>query len=146
MNQFLRFGLNTGIGTHFTEGINGLAKEVNCSLLEKVRWLLSNVRLDKSFWAEAIVYASHLINGTTVIGGKTSLEIWPGKATQDHDLLRKFGSPTYFSAKDGKVNPRAKRFVFFGVKRNMKDYRLWDPENKKIVLSRHVTFDMRLQC
>ena len=28
MNQFLRFGQNIGIGTHFTEGINGLAKEV----------------------------------------------------------------------------------------------------------------------
>ena len=33
------------------------------SLLEKVRRLLSNAQLDKSFWAEAIVYASHLING-----------------------------------------------------------------------------------
>ena len=39
------------------------------------------------------------------------------------------------------MNPRAKKFVFFGVKRNMKGYRLWDPENKKIVLSWHVTFD-----
>ena len=39
------------------------------------------------------------------------------------------------------VNLRAKKFVFLGVKRNMKGYRLWDPENKKIVLSRHVTFD-----
>ena len=38
MNQFLRFGQNTGIGTHFTEGIYGLAKEINCSLLEKVWW------------------------------------------------------------------------------------------------------------
>ena len=42
MNQFLRFGPNTGIGTHFIKGIQGLAKEVNCSLLEKVRWLLPN--------------------------------------------------------------------------------------------------------
>ena len=39
------------------------------------------------------------------------------------------------------VNPRAKNFVFLGVKRNMKGYRLWDPGNKKIVLSQHVTFD-----
>ena len=39
------------------------------------------------------------------------------------------------------VNPRAKKFVFLDVKRNMKGYRLWDPENKKIMLSRHVTFD-----
>ena len=60
-NQFLRFGQNTGIATHFITGINGLAKEVNRSLLEKVRWLLSNARLDKLFWAEAIVNASHLI-------------------------------------------------------------------------------------
>ena len=36
------------------------------------------------------------------------------------------------------MNPRAKKFVFLGVKRN--GYRLWDPENKKIVVSRHVTF------
>ena len=42
MNQFLRFGQNTAIGTHFTEDIHGLAKEINCSLLEKVRCLLSN--------------------------------------------------------------------------------------------------------
>ena len=114
MNQFLRFSQNTGIGTHFTDGIHGLAKEINHSLLEKTRCLLSNAQLDKSFWAEAIVYASHLINGlsSTVIGGKTPLKIWSEKATQDHSLLQKFGSPTYFSAKDGIVNPRAKKFVF----------------------------------
>ena len=89
------------------------------------------------------MYASHLINGlsSTAIGGKISLKVCSGKAAQDHDLLRVFGSPAYFSVKDGKVNPRAKKFVFLGVKRNMKGYRLWDPENKKIVLSRHFTFD-----
>ena len=63
-NQFLRFGQNTGISTHFIDGIHGLAKEINRSLLEKVRCLLFNAQLDKSFWAEAIVYASHLINGS----------------------------------------------------------------------------------
>ena len=39
------------------------------------------------------------------------------------------------------MNPRAKKFVSLGVKRNMKGYRLWDPENKKIVLSQRVMFD-----
>ena len=43
--------------------------------------------------------------------------------------------------KDGKVNPRTKKFVFLSVKKNMKEYRLWDPENKKIVMSQHITFD-----
>ena len=87
---------------------------------------MSNARLDKSFWTEAIVYASHLINGlsSTAIGGKTPLEVWPRKAAHDHDLLRVFESPAYFSAKNGKVNLRAKKFVFLGVKRNMKGNKL----------------------
>ena len=68
--------------------------------------MLSNARLDKSFWTEAIVYAYHLINGlsSTTIGGKTPLDIWSGGAAQDYDLLWVFESPAYFSVKDGKVN------------------------------------------
>ena len=58
------------------------------------------------------MYASHLINGSTAIGGKISLEVWSGKATQDHGLLREFESLAYFSVKDGIVNLRAKKFVF----------------------------------
>ena len=87
-----------------------------------------------------IVYASYLINAlsSTAIGGKISLDIWSGGAAQDYDLLRVFESPSYFSTKDGKINLRAKKFVFLGIKRNMKGYKLWDPKNKKIVLSKHV--------
>ena len=76
--------------------------------------MLSNTQLDKSFWEETIVYASHLINGlsSTAIGGKAPLEVWSGNATQGHDLLREFGSPAYFSAKDDNINPQVKKFVF----------------------------------
>ncbi|KAH9685884.1 Integrase catalytic domain-containing protein [Citrus sinensis] len=42
---------------------HGLLKEhMNCTLLEKVRCLLSNADLDKKFWAESVSYASCLIN------------------------------------------------------------------------------------
>ena len=43
----------------------------------------------------------------------------------------------YFSVKDDKLNPGAKNFVFLGIERNMKGYKVWDPENKKIVLSKY---------
>ena len=69
------------------------------------------------------------------------MDIWSGGAAQNYDLLRVFESLSYFSTKDGKINPRVKKFVFLRIKRNMKSYKLWDPENKKIVLSKHVTFD-----
>ena len=66
-----------------------MAKEINRSLLEKAQYLLSNARLDKSFWVEAIVYASHLINrlSSTAIGGKTLLDIWSSRAAHDYGLL-----------------------------------------------------------
>ena len=51
------------------------------------------------------------------------------------------GSLAYFSAKDGNVNLQLKKFVFLGLKRNMKGYKLWNSKSKKIVLSKHVTFD-----
>ena len=52
------------------------------------------------------------------------MEVWSEKSVQDHGLLREFKNSAYFSAKDGKVNLRAKKFVFLGVKRNMKGYML----------------------
>jgi len=79
---------------------------INRSFLENARCLLPNARLDKSFWAEGVVYANHLINGlsSTGIGGKTPLKFWSRKAVQDYDLMRIFENPAYFCVKDGKVN------------------------------------------
>jgi len=52
------------------------------------------------------------------------LNIWSGRAAQDYGLLRVFGCPIYFSTKDNKLTPRAKKFVFLGIERNMKGYKL----------------------
>ena len=60
------------------------------------------------------------------------MDIWSGGAAQDYDLLQVFESLTYFSAKDSKVNPREKKFVFLGIKRNMKGYKLWDPITRRL--------------
>ena len=46
---FLQFGQNNGIVTHFKNEKDGVAKEMNRALLEKVQYLLSNASLDKSF-------------------------------------------------------------------------------------------------
>jgi len=71
-DQFLQFGLNNGIDIYFTIGRHGVAKEMNRSLLEKVRYLLSNASLDKTFWVEALEYASYLMTCllSTTIEGK----------------------------------------------------------------------------
>ena len=79
---------------------------MNHFLLEKVRCLLSNAQLNKSFWIEVLKYASHLMNRLplTVMRGKIPLDIWSSGAAQHYDLLQILGCPTYFSVKDDNLN------------------------------------------
>ena len=50
-NQFLQFGQNNGINTHFTIRKYGVTKEMNLFFLEKFWCLLFNAQLEKSFLA-----------------------------------------------------------------------------------------------
>ena len=120
-----------------------MAKQLSRALLEKVQFLVYNAQLDKLFWVETLVYASHLMNrlSSSAIEGLTPLKSWSGRAGQDYDLLKEFECPAYFRVKEGKLDPQAKEFVFLGVKRNLKGYKLWDSKNKKFVLRMYVTFD-----
>ncbi|KAH9768832.1 Integrase catalytic domain-containing protein [Citrus sinensis] len=150
-DPFLQVCQNEGIKRYFTvrhtPQQNGMAERMNLTLLENVRCMLSNVGLDKKFWAEAMSYASHLVNQlpSAAIGGKTPMEMWSGKHAQDYDSLRIFGCPAYYHVKDGKLDPRARKAIFVGFKGGVKGFKLWDLEDKvenktKEVLQR-VEFD-----
>ena len=116
---------------------------MNRTLLEKVRCMLSNAGLGKQFWAEAVMYGSHLINRlpSTALNGKTPFEVWSGKPINDYDTLHVFGSTAYYHVKESKLDPRAKKALFMGVPSGVKGYRLWCLSLKKIISSRDVTFD-----
>jgi len=47
----------------------------------------------------------------------------------------------HYHVKEDKLDPRVKKEVFVGFKRGIKGYKIWDPKDKKFVLSRDVTFD-----
>ncbi|KAH9673193.1 Integrase catalytic domain-containing protein [Citrus sinensis] len=136
-DPFLQVYQNEGIKRHFTvrhtPQHNGVAERMNRTLLEKVRCMLSNAGLDKKFWAEAVSYASHLINRlpSAAIRGKTPMEMWSGKHAQNYDSLRIFGCPTYYHVKYGKLDHRARKAIFMGFKCGVKGFKLWDLEDKK---------------
>jgi len=114
-----------------------VAERMNRTLLEKFRCLLSNAGLAKSFWAEALTYASHLINRlpSFAIGGNALMDVWSRKAAQDYDILRIFGCSAYYHVKEDKWDPQAKKVI------SVKGYKLWDLKKKKIVVNRDVMFD-----
>jgi len=96
----------------------GVAKKMNKTLLEKVHCMLSNFGLSKSFWAEALAYACHLIYKlpSSTTGGKTPLKVWSGKVAQDYDSLRVFSCSAYYTIKEDKLGPKARKDVFVGSK------------------------------
>ncbi|KAG8490319.1 hypothetical protein CXB51_016103 [Gossypium anomalum] len=110
--------------------------------MEKVRCMLSNANLPKSFWAEAASTACFLINRSpsVAIEKKTPQEVWSGNPANYSDL-KIFGCPAYAHVNNGKLEPRSIKCVFLGYKAGVKGYKLWCPENRKVVISRDVVFD-----
>ncbi|XP_071909337.1 uncharacterized protein [Coffea arabica] len=69
-------------------------------------------------------------------------EVWSGTPA-DYFNLKVFGCPTYMHVNDGKLESKAKKYIFLGYASGVKGYRLWypDPKSLKFVISRYVTFD-----
>jgi len=97
---------------------------MNRTILEKVRWMLSNAWLGKSFWAEAVNYACHLINklSAAAIDGRTHIEVWSGKSANDYDKLHIFGCPSFFHVRNSKLDLRAEKAVFLGFSSRVKGF------------------------
>ena len=103
--------------------------------------MLSNSRLSKTFWAEAIYMACFLVNRSPSFAiNKKSLEkLWSGTPANYSDL-KIFGCPTFVHVDNGKLKPRSKRYLFLGYKPGVKGYILWDPKVSKVVISKDVIF------
>ena len=86
---------------------NGVAERMNRTLMEKVKCMLFNAQLPKSFWAEATSTACYLINLSPSIAiEKNNLqEEWYGSPPTYSDL-KIFGCSAYVDVENGKLEPR----------------------------------------
>jgi hypothetical protein len=102
--------------------------------------MLHQKKLDMKFWAEAVSTAVYVKNRTptSITGDKTPEEVWSGeKPSVKH--LRVFGSDAYFHVPRelrSKLDPKSKRCIFVGYSLTSKGYRVWDPIDNKIRVSR----------
>lgn len=99
-NEFNVLCKSEGIVRHltvpYTPQQNGVAERMNRTIMEKVRCMLSNAHLPKSFWAEVAATTCFLINRSpsTAIEKKTPKEVWSGTPANYSDL-NIFCCPTY---------------------------------------------------
>nr|GEW00572.1 zinc finger, CCHC-type [Tanacetum cinerariifolium] len=100
---------------------NMLAEHMNRTLMDKVRCLLIQSGLPKTFWAEATCTAAYLINRSpsTAIEKKTHMEMWSGHPS-DYGMLRTFGCVAYSHVQQGKLELRAVKCVLLGYPEGVK--------------------------
>ncbi|KAG8488139.1 hypothetical protein CXB51_018349 [Gossypium anomalum] len=91
---------------------------------------------------EAASTAYFFINRSpsVAIEKKTPQEVWFGNPANYSDL-KIFGCHAYAHVDNGKLDPRSIKCVFLSYKTGVKGYKLWFPENRKVVISRDVVFD-----
>ncbi|GJT67640.1 retrotransposon protein, putative, ty1-copia subclass [Tanacetum coccineum] len=123
---------------------NGLLERMNRTLMDKIRYLLIQSGLLKTFWTEGTCTDAYLINRSpsTAIEKKTPMEMWSGHPS-DYGMLRIFGCVAYSYVKQGKLKPRAVKCVLLGYPNGVKGYRLYrlDDESPNIVTSENVVFN-----
>ena len=124
---------------------NGVAEQLNRTLVEMTRAMLLDSQLPQSFWVEAVSTAAYLRNRspTSAVEGMTPHEAWYGrKPGVEH--LRVFGSTAYVHIpKDsrGKLDSKTSKCILVGYGSVQKGYRLYNREAQKILHSRDVKFD-----
>ncbi|GJY95415.1 retrovirus-related pol polyprotein from transposon TNT 1-94 [Tanacetum coccineum] len=147
-NEFNKFcednGIRRFLTTPYSPQQNGVVERKNKTILNMVRSMLKSKKMPKEFWAEAVDCAVYLLNRcpSKSLVNKTPQEAWNGiKPTVSH--LRIFGSIAYVhvpSQRRSKIDDRSKKHVFVGYDKQSKDYKLYNPVTRKVVVSRDMEF------
>jgi hypothetical protein len=145
-NEFNDYCSDEGIVRHhtipYTPQQNGVAEHMNITIISKAHCILSNAGMSRRFWPEEASTACYLINRSPYIplDKKTLIEVWSGTPT-DYSHLRVFGCIAYAHVDNGKLEARAIKCIFLGYISGVKAYKLWNPETKRILMSRNVVFN-----
>lgn len=141
---FAEHGITRNLSNVHTPQQNGVAERLNRTLIEAAKAMLFMAGMQPEFWSFAVNAANHILNRTPIkaLSDMTSFEAWFGKRP-DLSYTRVFGSPAWIHVPDAtrkKLDPNAKEARFVGYPNGTKGWLFWDPEKKKMVRSRDVTF------
>ena len=140
----IQHGISRQLTPPYTPEHNGVAERANRTIVECARSMLHGANLDYSYWAEAVVTAVYLRNRSPSrsVQNVTPFEAWTNeKPSISH--LKTFGCKCYAHIPKQirtKLEPKAKECIFVGYPLESKAYRVYDPVDKRLFVSRDVTF------
>jgi len=138
-------GINRHLTAPYTPQQNGVVERRNRTLLGMTRSILKHMKMPNYLWGEAVRHSTYIINrvGTRSLQNQTPYEVFKQrKPNVEH--LRVFGCIGYAKIEGPhlrKLDDRSKMLVYLGTEPGSKAYRLLDPTNRKIIVSRDVYFD-----
>lgn len=148
-NEFTNFCAKHGIRRQLTVAYipqqNGVAERKNRTIMNMVRCMLTEKKLPKTLWAEAVNWSVHVLNRspTLAVSNTTPEEAW-SKIKPSVSHFRIFGCTAYVHIPDNqrtKLDEKSFKCIFLGVSEESKAYRLFDPKSKKIIISKDVKFE-----
>jgi len=123
---------------------NGVSDRMIRSITEKALALVIGGKIQKTFWGEAVLTATYLINRSPTSAlhecRKTPFEMWHSKKPC-LKYLRVFGSTVYVlnKTRKRKFDDKSWKGILVGYEPN--GYKVWDVENNKFVIARDVVLD-----
>ncbi|RVW82656.1 Retrovirus-related Pol polyprotein from transposon RE1 [Vitis vinifera] len=137
-------GIDHQLTAPYTPQQNGVVERKNRTIMEMTRCLLHEKELPKSFWAEAANTAVFLLNRlpTKALQKQTPFEAWFGYKSMLMNL-KTFGCLCFSyvpQVKRDKLDKKSEPGIFIGYSSTSKAYRIYLPQNSKIVVSRDVKF------
>lgn len=148
-HAFKDFCREKGIRIQYTVAYNpeqnGVAERFNRTVMERARSLIFDSKLEKDLWGEAVRTGTYLINRTetrTLENNKTPVEIWNNEKP-NLNKIKLFGCTAYNlipkEVRKSKLDSRSEKLKMVGYADN--GYRLWNENQRKIVIGRNVIFD-----
>ncbi|MCH83140.1 copia-type polyprotein, partial [Trifolium medium] len=138
-------GIKRQLTAAYTPQQNGVSERKNRTLMNMVRSMLSCRQVRKQFWPDAVRWATYVMNKspTFAVKNMTPEECWSGSKPSVHHF-RVFGCVAHMHIPDiqrKKLYGKSIKCINLGVSEESKAYKLYEPIERKILISRDVVFD-----
>lgn len=146
-SQFQKYledqGINHELTNVYTPQQNGVSERFNYSAMDAVKTLLKDSGLGNGFWSEALLHYTYTRNRICREGqSKTPFELYAGRKPSVKHLVP-FGTITYICIPKqlrSKLQMRAKKGILVGYAMKTRGYRVWIPEDRKLIETINVRF------
>ncbi|KAL0642233.1 hypothetical protein Bca4012_102511 [Brassica carinata] len=143
-NHLAKHGIVHQTSCPYTPQQNGVAERKNRHLMEVARSMMFHANVPKRFWSDAVQTACYLINRvpTKILKNLSPFEVL-NKSKPVIDHLRVFGCVCYVMVpgeQRNKLDAKSTKAMFIGYSITQKGYKCYDPEARRVMVSREVKF------